>query len=883
MRNIKILLLYSCFLQTLVAQQFDMKLLSDADGLSSAVVYSIAQDERGNLWLATAYGLSRYDGHTFKNYFVEDGLINNLVKRVYVDENGLLWIDTNKGYQTYDGHSFNFIDEQDPILPSYFSELTNRTFNDFENVPTDFNVDDTITFQGDLFAATYGGGLWVQEDSTWLEVKLSHDYNKNITDLFIDRDGRFWITSTSGLTHLNSSEFKKFHDGDLWASYGMSEFDDALWFSNRDGIQRLINDTVELYSLVEGANFIICIGENLSGKLQASGQGGSLYEWDGSDFIVKHEFDELLKGSYVYDIEVHKNNTYYACGEKVLITKEGTVSEFDLGVGIGKCYDIQSDGENLWFACSEGLFLYSDNEIIKYNSDDGMSDHYGRVLEVDSYGSIWFGTLSSGLIRFDGEYFKTYNKNNGLNDDLIKSLKWDSYRNCLWVGTNEGLHSLNINKNGEVERIEIYAPSTGYPFYYCHNKALLVRKDSSLLFSVNTHEELSGYNLYSFNFNDRLKRRKKPNVFLESFQIRNSVFVPDSTFDNWEALENNHQFNYLQNDFTFQIGGVHLSEGDYIKYQWCLEGYDEDWRKVSIEHTANYTNLSHGSYKLRLRAKVPASDWSEIKSYSFSISPPVWRTGWFIGLICLLIIGCIYTSVYYIQLYKHRQQSQRLHQQKQKAELELKALRAQFNPHFVFNILNSIQSIIMERDDEKAIDYLYDFSVLMRTTLNFSSLKVIPFSDELDFLKRYVNLEQIRFEKPFQFEVVIDDLVDVHNIKMPPLVLQPYIENAIKHGLFNKKEKLGRKLSLSFSIKNECLKCIIVDNGIGRSAADRKKDKSHVSKGITMMKERIDYLNIAYETTDFTHSISDVLNDNKVVVGTEVILYIPISKTILQK
>jgi len=109
MRNIKILLLFSCFLQTLVAQQFEVKLLSDADGLPSSVVYSIDQDQRGFLWMATAYGLSRYDGHTFKNYFVEDGLVNNLIKRVYVDENGLLWIDTNKGYQTYDGHSFNFI------------------------------------------------------------------------------------------------------------------------------------------------------------------------------------------------------------------------------------------------------------------------------------------------------------------------------------------------------------------------------------------------------------------------------------------------------------------------------------------------------------------------------------------------------------------------------------------------------------------------------------------------------------------------------------------------------------------------------------------------------------------------------------------------------
>ena len=335
MRNIKILLLFSCFLQTLVAQQFEVKLLSDADGLPSSVVYSIDQDQRGFLWMATAYGLSRYDGHTFKNYFVEDGLVNNLIKRVYVDENGLLWIDTNKGYQTYDGHSFNFIDEQATSLPNYFSELTNKAFTNFNEVPTEFNVVDTITYDGDLFVATYGGGLWVKDDSNWLEVKLSHDYNKNITDLFIDKEGHFWITSTSGLTQLSYSAFKKFRPDTLWGTFEMLEFEDAIWFSNRDGIQRLINDRVESFPLVKGANFIICIGENSSGKLQAAGQGGILYEWDGNSFVVKHEFDDLLKGTFVYDIEVHENNTYYACGEKVLIAKDGAVSEFDIDPGIG--------------------------------------------------------------------------------------------------------------------------------------------------------------------------------------------------------------------------------------------------------------------------------------------------------------------------------------------------------------------------------------------------------------------------------------------------------------------------------------------------------------------------------------------------------------------
>jgi LytS/YehU family sensor histidine kinase len=172
--------------------------------------------------------------------------------------------------------------------------------------------------------------------------------------------------------------------------------------------------------------------------------------------------------------------------------------------------------------------------------------------------------------------------------------------------------------------------------------------------------------------------------------------------------------------------------------------------------------------------------------------------------------------------------------------------------------------------------FIQDFAVLIRKTLLYSRKNLIPFRDEVDFLKLYIKLENSRFETPFSLSIDLKDDEDYYNIHMPPLLLQPYVENAIKHGLFNKADHTKNSLIIKFRLEMDLLICTIQDNGVGRDIANEKKKKHHVSQGLQMMQERLDYLNVVYKEARFEHKFSDVRNEKGIIAGTQVIVKIPL-------
>ena len=276
------------------------------------------------------------------------------------------------------------------------------------------------------------------------------------------------------------------------------------------------------------------------------------------------------------------------------------------------------------------------------------------------------------------------------------------------------------------------------------------------------------------------------------------------------------------------------------------------------------------------RSKVSGSDWSSTKQYTFSVVPPFWKKWWFTSSITLLLLALVYTLISIYQKRMHQNQLADINQLKQKAELELKALRSQLNPHFIFNVLNSIQYSLYDKTSNIGLNFIQDFAILMRKTLLHSRKNLIPFKDEVDFLKLYIKLENARFETPFSFHLDLKEDEDYFNIYVPPLLLQPYVENAIKHGLFNKADHSSNRLVLKFRLQEDLLICTLTDNGVGREIANAKKGKHHESQGLQMMQERLDYLNIVYKGTSFVHEFSDVLNEKGIIFGTQVILKIPL-------
>ncbi|WP_146616141.1 histidine kinase [Chitinophaga dinghuensis] len=213
---------------------------------------------------------------------------------------------------------------------------------------------------------------------------------------------------------------------------------------------------------------------------------------------------------------------------------------------------------------------------------------------------------------------------------------------------------------------------------------------------------------------------------------------------------------------------------------------------------------------------------------------------------------------------------------KKLTEIELKAIRAQINPHFIFNCLNSIQLFVMQRDFEYAQKYLSDFSYLIRKTLDFSRRNFISLADEITYLNTYLGLERMRFENRMEYEVIVDPGIATAELEIPAMLLQPYVENAVKHGMTNPKQSTG-KLSVRFKqIASDMLECIVEDNGIGisRSRALRTLPQHHQSSGMEISQNRADLLNKMYNT-EIQIEIIDKYLRNDEDSGTLVIILIP--------
>jgi len=213
---------------------------------------------------------------------------------------------------------------------------------------------------------------------------------------------------------------------------------------------------------------------------------------------------------------------------------------------------------------------------------------------------------------------------------------------------------------------------------------------------------------------------------------------------------------------------------------------------------------------------------------------------------------------------------------KKLTEIELKAIRAQINPHFIFNCLNSIQLFVMQRDFEYAQKYLSDFSYLIRKTLDFSRRNFISLADEIAYLNTYLGLEKMRFEHKMEYEIYIDPVIATAELEVPAMLLQPYVENAVKYGMTNSNYPIGKLLIQFNQIAPDMLECLIEDNGIGiiRSKTLRTLPKHHQSSGMEISFNRAELLNKMYNT-GIHIDIIDKSENNNSESGTIVRILIP--------
>ncbi|MDX1477032.1 MAG: histidine kinase [Saprospiraceae bacterium] len=313
------------------------------------------------------------------------------------------------------------------------------------------------------------------------------------------------------------------------------------------------------------------------------------------------------------------------------------------------------------------------------------------------------------------------------------------------------------------------------------------------------------------------------------------------------------------------------------EFECFLEGHDSDWRPILEGRTARYTDLPGGTFTFRYRASLDGDEWLYGTPLLVDRNVFFWRTPWFIGLVVTGIVAIIFI-IYQLNLRNVRREAAlKAEFDARLAEVELQALRAQMNPHFMFNSLNSIKHFILTHEPLKASEYLTNFATLIRAILHNSRERLIPMSKELEALMLYIELEQLRFDNQFEVHCRISEPLDMDSIMIPPLIMQPYVENAIWHGLLHKQG--GGVLTIDIQSSHDKLYCMIEDNGIGRAAAQAMRSKSatrHKSMGMGITQDRIQILN-KMDAYGIEVQVEDKYDDQGQPTGTRVTIEIPLT------
>lgn len=503
--------------------------------------------------------------------------------------------------------------------------------------------------------------------------------------------------------------------------------------------------------------------------------------------------------------------------------------------------------QRYYLAFSDGLMYYSSKKDIKKTGFVLNRDEKVFVADMvfGKDGETYVATLHSGvLVLKNGVVVRRFDKSNGLSGNTCKKIAYSE--DFLMVINDGGLNVVDFKKN-TVTNLSIVSGIRNVGLY-----DVIIEKNRVYL--------CSNEGLFVFTLDDQMHVTLPNIVRLQADSKLGGVLL-------------NHNLPHDQNDIKFTIEAVHFKNKNNYSFEYRLLGYDSTWySQPSQDNTVNYISLPPGNYLFEVKTKIGGYS-SEVISFGFIIAPSFWSTPLFL---ILLFLGTLILVYFLFNIYLKRLRKKQIVYEKL-LKSQIVALRSQMNPHFLFNVLNSLQGLIYTNKKNEASKYLGMFSNLMRSSLEYSDKQTIPLKNEIEMIEAYLELESSRFESGFTMNIIKDFPEEKEGIHIPSMIVQPFVENAIKHGLMHKKG--DKNLEVVFSIKKTHLEVTIKDNGIGRAASEtiNKKRKKHSSFATKAIDSRISLMNKFYDSS-IQINIKDIKNDSGEVSGTNVIIQLPIRK-----
>lgn len=916
------LLFFSVLQFNLNSQEPYYRTLSTEDGLPSNTVHTVFTDSKGFIWFGTPNGAVRWDSKNFKTYTIEDGLPNNEVLGFFEDNRGRLWISTFSNELCYLKDKVVYTKRNDKRLehfnPNFCTsvfefnshlfingtknniviDLTNLNF--LSNIDSDLNLYSFSKYQNQLI-----GYCWSKVDTliyTIFKHKDSFYYGKRYTE--------------SNLTKINSKFFNSiFFNKTISTNFPTTNkfcqlffIDSIINFKQKSIVTKNLNYNIfqlnsnifiakkelEIYN---STNSILKLNSRNISKL-ISFNDHINYLSDRQIFTLNEKKIFYINPSYntIYNTNVVNPNqniitTSYGIfnlNSSNLITKKTipkTISNFkhinflskfnafiistskDISILNHNKFKILKnqrtycsffDNDNrLWFSGLDKIY-FQDNFIDTFsNIKEFILDKRNKVfvkdMLEDSNGNIYF-TTNKGVYIYDKKNNLKYNisKTDLLTSNETNKLVLDIGNNSFWVATSHGINHIRYSyKNNKLrfELINRFLKDDGLPSNEIND--IVIKGDSVY---VATPKGLC----MIANKNYRPDTISIP-IYINNFKVNDSLIHYDSSI----YLMPNH--NNLELDYS----AIYYLRRDRlaVRYKLIRNG---DTTIYDITDTKLRLNaLNSGEYQLIITAydiDYPYIN-GESKIYKFTIEKPFYQTWWFY-LLGLLVIG--FLSYMYYKRKLNRIQQINLYEKKF-SQLKLEALKAEMNPHFIFNCLTAIKDYIMKADIEKSQFYLTKLAKLIRLALYNSKDEFVKLSDEINFIDIYIELERMRFDNKFDFIKDIDS-DNFNHIQIPTMILQPFFENAIRHGKIGQLDMQG-KLFFRVSLLDNNLVFDIRDNGIGIDAANQAKESmgnEHRSMALEIINERIAIYNQSYQI-DIRYTINTLV-DNE--YKTQVLVYL---------
>ena len=865
---------------------------------SSHYVNCIFISKKNEIFVGCLDGVFKYDEHL--NVFLRILAVNCLTTSIISNNKGELFFSTNKGvyYKGKKSHSIISVQDLDKnteikslryISDDLFWAATNKGFLKlklFDNqfvIVQKYGTESVSTIlecknNGTLFTGKSGFLFKLKKNSYQsidLNKRLSHI---QITAAVEDYQGNVWLASTLGLVKMVETDVCRAKFSDMISSPIASLANDksgTIYLGSIDGLLVINNLNVQKLYVSTDPNdkFIsaLCYKNN---ELYVGTFSGKVYRYK------NNKFELLLKtknvNACIYRILPLENEEYWiTSGEEVIHYKNKNVETHVLSPGYTQDVLIDKSG-CIWFANIVNLTLFRDQKMQRASTVFNKFQSFVTLTE-DHNGIMWIGTFGNGLLRFYQGKVSQITMLNGLSNDYISSSFFDKKQKTLWIGTMYGVSKIQLDKNSKVLSINNYLNETNRESYGCVQNAITKLVSGNILISV-------GSELFEINSESTVNKSKVLRLELNTLKVNNKDIISQSkTFfknDELTRLPVFPSFKFSENNFEFNFNVIDYHSPHKVKYSWKLNGNDKDWTSFNERNYVSYTNLPFGKYCLKIKAINQYGEKSAIISYPFLISKPYYFEWWFILLAIAIPLILIFWLVKLRIRIILKKESEKNRNYTKFAESELKALRAQMNPHFMFNTLNSIQELVLGNDDKTARIYFSDFTKMMRMILENSTQKLISLENEIEFLRLYLNFEKLRFDNKIEIKLEVDDQLETSFIKIPAMLIQPFVENAINHGLLHK-ETHGRLVIRFEHIDYQSLpfiKCTIEDNGIGRAASKyfnewKVDQQSSISTAVAI--DRIELLNTIFEDKQFFIFITDLFDDEH-VAGTRVEVLISI-------